>query len=1047
MKRISIRERLMASTVAGTAAVLVMAAVPAVALLTPSVVVAQDYTSGTLGGRVQNNGGEAVAGATVTVRSTEQGITRTTTTDANGAFRLPLIPVGRYDVTVAAAGFDELSDQVAVGLGGQSSYDFTVQATGSADTADLGDIVVTGVRRQLDFSQTTTGATLEVDELVDQIPVGRSVTAVTLLAPGTVAGDSAFAVSTSQLQTPPSISGASVAENAYFVNGLNTTNFVNGLGGAGVPFEFYKTVEVKTGGYAAEYGRATGGVVNAITKSGSNDFVVELHTTWAPDSLREDAPNTVTNVNRLSESEQTTATLEVGGPVLRDRLFAYGLVSYTDTDSQVASTGGVVFKDTFSKDPFYGVKVDGYITSDHRLEFTYFNTESTRTREAYSFDTDTLEIDPALNSTQTLQQGGENFVGRYTGRFTDWLTVSAAYGESTSDLASLTDLVDESRVIDYRTNSSGEIVSRQSSGATNFPFTTERTFYRADADIFANLFGEHHIRFGLDHEETLLEQFSTPNGGRSYDIFRAAATNSLGLAEGQEYFRLRVFRTGGGFSGENEAIYIQDSWDVTSNLNLQLGWRQDKFAISDPNGTPFIDFDNEQALRAGFSFDPTGDRTSKFYGSYGRYYLPPASNTAFRIASPAIDFYEYFRPSGGGMTIGALDPVTGLPVAGLGPQITAATGATGLQACPDGLGALAPSGAVACSVRDDGTSTPPEYITASNLKSTYEDEFRFGYEHKLGDLWTLGVGATYRRLGRVVEDALLDAGVVAYCEREGIPLVIGSPTSSADGRGCAEIYNGQHYYLIVNPGEDVTATLPDLLAGETEHRTITMSAEDLGMPKARREYAALEFTFQRAFDGVWGVQGSYVLSRSEGNYEGAVKSDTGQTDAGIVSDFDFVAFYPGQYGLLPNHRGHQFKAYGSWQATPQLLVGANYSLTSPRAYGCMGNAPADYYDGDVANDSYGPLARFCNGRVVDRGSSFETDWVNRFDLSFRYSLDDLVPGNLVLRADIFNVFNLQSVTEAWEYGEQAGGAVDDQYGDPLAYQAGRSVRIGFDWAF
>ena len=65
----------------------------------------------------------------------------------------------------------------------------------------------------------------------------------------------------------------------------------------------------------------------------------------------------------------------------------------------------------------------------------------------------------------------------------------------------------------------------------------------------------------------------------------------------------------------------------------------------------------------------------------------------------------------------------------------------------------------------------------------------------------------------------------------------------------------------------------------------------------------------------------------------------------------------------------------------------------------------------------------------------------------RYSLDELVPGNLVLRADIFNVFNLRAVTEAWEYGEQAGGAVDENYGKPVAYQAGRSVRLGFDWSF
>ncbi|RYG15335.1 MAG: TonB-dependent receptor, partial [Caulobacteraceae bacterium] len=409
MTKASIRERLMASTIAGGAALLALTAIPAAAVLAmPTVASAQDYTSGTLGGRVQSNAGEAVAGATVVVRSADQGITRTTTTDASGAFRLPLIPVGQYEVTIDASGFDSLSDRVSVALGGQSNYDFTIQSTG--DVAELGEVVVTGARRRLDFTQTTTGATLDVEELIDQVPVGRTITAITLLAPGAVAGDSQFAVSTSQLQTPPSISGASVAENAYFVNGLNTTNFVNGLGGAGVPFEFYKTVEVKTGGYNAEYGRATGGVINAITKSGTNDFVVELHGTWAPDSLRSDTPDTVTLANSLGEYEQKTFTFEMGGPIIRDRLFAYGLASWSDTESAVASSGGVLSRDSFSSDPFYGVKLDGYITSDHRLEFTYFDTQQTRTRTNYSFDPDTFEVDPTVNSIQTLEQGGKNYV-------------------------------------------------------------------------------------------------------------------------------------------------------------------------------------------------------------------------------------------------------------------------------------------------------------------------------------------------------------------------------------------------------------------------------------------------------------------------------------------------------------------------------------------------------------------------------------------------------------------------------------------------------------
>ena len=1044
MRNRSSRTRLVTSTIL---AGIMTAAVPAAALLlTPTVATAQDYTNGTLSGTVNAVDGSPVAGASVSVRSNSQGITRQATTDANGQFRVPLIPTGAYDVTVVAEGLASETETVSVTLGSASDYVFTLAPEGATE---LGEIVVTGARRSVDFSRTATGVTVDVEQLVAQAPIARNITAITLLAPGAVAGDSAFAVGSSQLQAPPSLGGSSPAENAYFVNGLNITNFVNGLGGAPVPFDFYKTVEVKTGGYSAEFGRATGGVINAVTKSGTNEFNFEVHGTWAPNSLRDSSPNTVRSdqgtspvagiVGSSTEREEKTLTVEMGGPIIRDRLFGYGIVSWNDVTSESGLTNGVFRRDSYSDDPFYGVKLDGYITSGHRVELTYFDTEQVRYRSNYDFDPATGQVGTNVRSTETLNQGGDNFVARYTGSLTNWLTVSAAYGESNVDQASVNNLFGESRVQDDRAGQGGAVISRQTSPSTEVPFFAERKFYRADADIYFDLFGQHHIRMGYDHEDTLLNKSSVPNGGFQVNYNTAVAGNTLGLAAGQEYASLRNYRSGGGFEGANEAMYIHDSWDVNDRLNLQIGVRHDTFEVANPLGQTFLSFDGEVALRTGFAFDPTGDATQKIYGSYGRYYLPPASNTAFRAAAPAVDITEFFLPSGGATTFGGapgsragFDPVTGRPTAGFGAQITAATGATSLQPCPTGAGTQAPAGTVACSVRNNGAAPPPDAVAAVNVQSTYEDEFIIGYENRLTDLWTVGVNATYRNLGRAVEDALLDDGVIAYCEREGIV-------------GCEALYPGQSFYLIINPGEDVVANVR--LPGVTGRQQITMRAEDLGIPKAKREYMAVEFTFQRAFDGVWGLQGSYTVSKSEGNYEGGVKSDIGQTDSGITQDFDFLAFNPGSYGLLPNHRGHQFKAFGSWQATDDLMVGANLSVTSPRHYGCVGLAPADYLDGAVANDSYGSASRFCNGQVVDRGSVFQADWITRFDLSARYSLDDMVPGNLVLRADIFNVFNLKGVVEANEFGETQTGAVSDTYRGPTAYQAPRSIRIGFDWQF
>ena len=77
-----------------------------------------------------------------------------------------------------------------------------------------------------------------------------------------------------------------------------------------------------------------------------------------------------------------------------------------------------------------------------------------------------------------------------------------------------------------------------------------------------------------------------------------------------------------------------------------------------------------------------------------------------------------------------------------------------------------------------------------------------------------------------------------------------------------------------------------------------------------------------------------LLSSTKGNYEGSVKSDNGQDDAGITQDFDQQGLTDGSYGLLPNHRDYRISVFGGYQATDNLVLGFNTSLTAPRKFGC-----------------------------------------------------------------------------------------------------------------
>ena len=134
-------------------------------------------------------------------------------------------------------------------------------------------VQVTGASPIIDTTSTTTGAVLS-SEMISQVPVGRRVSDTLYMAPGVSTGGSVG-------RANPSISGGSGLENQYVIDGVNVTNqgygalgsysIVFGSLGNATPFDFVKEVQVKTGGYEAEFGQSTGGVVNVVTKSGTND--------------------------------------------------------------------------------------------------------------------------------------------------------------------------------------------------------------------------------------------------------------------------------------------------------------------------------------------------------------------------------------------------------------------------------------------------------------------------------------------------------------------------------------------------------------------------------------------------------------------------------------------------------------------------------------------------------------------------------------------------------------------------------------------------------
>ena len=1054
---------LLASTVLAALAV-----APALTLVTPTVAVAQDLVQGAVSGTVETQSETPIAGATVTLQSVSQGFTRSYTTDASGSFRAIALPQGRYTATITAPGFDSLTDTISVGSGGTTSVVFTVGNASGASTVD--DIVVVGVRQAIsEFDATTTGLTVNVEELSRNVPIARDAGSVALLAPGVTASDNAFG-------GIPTIGGSSAGENTYFINGLNITKFREFTGSSTVPFEFYQTLETKTGGYSAEFGRGTGGVLNGTTKSGGNEWEFGITAYWEPDTLRSDSPDTYLAQNHFDEVNSSDIIVDFGGPIIPDRLFIFGLVDFRDRE--FLNIGAPTVDPAFgpgangarvtSDDPFYGAKVDYLINDDHRLEFTYFSDEQTQETNSIFVNTSGNYVGEFTPSS--FKFGGENWIARYTGIWTDWLTTSVAYGVNQYNEARTSPgddcaYISSTRPSDPRRGCWGSLTSQV---ALN---DDQRTVFRADVDIYADFLGAHHFRLGIDNE-TLESYQELDYSGSGYSYCRPGGFTPTISCTGdvtggiwyryQNHFsdtnfpagrpdlegsprrvRIRAYDNDGGWKSTQNAFYIQDSWQLTDQLTLNLGVRNEGFENENLAGVAFVDLQNQWAPRLGFTYDVTGDRTSKLFGFYGRYFLPVAVNTNQRLAG--AEFY--------------ISDTWNLDLAG-GPNDANADGIDDTTGEPI-LGTWAGASTFA-----DGALKPIATQVDKNLDPMYVDEFILGYQQELWDGWTVGVTGTYRELGKAIDDVAIDAAVLAYCDT----------ATDLDAAICDNVWYGYHQYVLTNPGEDMVITLSgaDLTAADAgpggmgrtfDDREITLSAADLGYPTPDRVYRAVEVSMEKSFDGIWGARFSYVWSESEGNYEGALKSDNGQTDPGLSQDFDQPGLTDNAYGLLPNHRAHTFKAYGNWQVSPAFNIGANLIIQSPRKFGCIGEHATDDFAYQYANASW-----FCdldgNGTLEPspRGSQFESDWLKNLDLTFAFNLSEVftIPGDsLVLRADVFNVFGFEAETDYNEYGTLGDitgtgfigvdpnlpSTLNPNYGRPTSYQAPRSVRLSLAYRF
>src|SRR4051812_45052551 len=356
--------------------------------------VAQEQT-GSIVGVVKDSSGAVLPGVTVEARSPSAVGVSTATSDSNGSYRFPALPPGAYEVSASLQSFvpAKTSDAV-VTLGKQLTIDLVLKLAGVSES-----VTVTGESPLIDVKQNATFASIQ-RETIERMPKGRDFQSILRTAPGAQDESKSGGIQ---------IDGASGSENRWIIDGIDTTNLQNGLSGKTMLLDFVNEVQVKSAGYNAEFGGATGGVVNVLTRSGSNQFHGQGGTYFQNEGMQGDLRPAVrfnpfnaaiTEKNLVTRDDDWTYWSplgDLGGPVFRDKVWFYGGIGYTKNNY---GRDARFYTDPAQKNyhftrwddaKYYNYKVTSQISKSTRVQFAGSNQRNSN-RGAFP----TLQPDNAL---------------------------------------------------------------------------------------------------------------------------------------------------------------------------------------------------------------------------------------------------------------------------------------------------------------------------------------------------------------------------------------------------------------------------------------------------------------------------------------------------------------------------------------------------------------------------------------------------------------------------------------------------------------------------
>lgn len=931
---------------------------------------------GSVEGVVKDTAGAVIPGATVKIEG--NAFSRTATANDEGFYRILAVPPGEYTITTSAGNFSTSQPTTAtVVLGKATAVDFALQPANVNATVNV------------------TGDVATIDTTSSRVQDNLSAARINELPKGTNFSSVLATTSSVRKETKGAgyqIDGSSGAENTFIVDGQEVTNFRTGQLNSNndLPFGLIQEVQIKSGGFEAEHGGATGGVITLVTKRGGNQFNGDFGTSFNTSKLEPRSlfiDNFTPNYSGLSATENANTlqstilnqdkdalryfdppgdkytfffpTVSLGGPIVKDRLWFFG--SYNMQSYQI--TRDVAYPDGSTQSYRRNERRDyGFFRLDAQLgnklnltgSYTYNPLRVHGDLPDFTGLATTVPSNGTISGSQFIAtQGGRRASSIYNGGGTytpnsNWI-LSARFGQSylNEKLASYgIPPIDRVRCINGNTTVPGTTPSGSCvAGFSNVPniFGTERDISRrftidADANVIFSQFGRHSLKFGYQLNRLsndVNNGYSTIGGPGEIRLFYGSTSRGIGGGPGEVgYGYIQYFGTNGNTSSKSQALYVQDSWTI-GRLTINPGFRIEKEDVPSfsATGIPIVfGWGDKPAPRIGFALDLLGNGRSKLYGGYGWFY----------------DRFKYELPRGsfGGDILRRIY----VPLLAANPDYTFYTRQYILANQVLDVDLRVPS------------NDPSDNRVDPNLKAARESSLDVGFEQQLGQNYTFGVRYTHKQIDRAIEDVgTFDA-------------------------------NQNELFFIANPGLGVTAQpfFPGVPA----------------TPKAERVYDGLELRIAKRLAKNYFFNASYTYSRLFGNYSGLASADeNGRSSPNVNRFFDlpflgFTADGAPDNGKLATDRPHVFKLNAGYNLDWR---GSKVNTTEFKMF----------FIGESGTPISTRVSAYAaNTFLFGRGDLGRTDTYTQTDfaITHKYKFGRDARYTMAVDLDVLNLFNEHAVT-------------------------------------